>query len=280
MASIFDSVAARRRPETEPAVAVPEDLFIDPNAIIPDIDLMIAGGKVYTANPVGTKVQKIIEFLKDHYNSSYRRLKQAEESREFQEAYNQWQKQLDAIHRSRHRGTVYVPTNMYKMPLIVWNGTICYLRYERYFPQEMVGPAGFFNDRTYNSSGSKKIFEFIKDFPRDTKILLTMKQDRVDFMLGFAHCPVKKLIYNPFQPTFHTMGDNKLCIGEANAVDFWNSPIFNIMVNRINLWSPARDSFNYPVDYGRNTKSITLRELLVDKYMVKIEKVEDDKWKV
>lgn len=269
----------RRSNDREPEALIPADLFIDPNEIVPDIDLMVAGGKVYTANPVGTKVQQVIELLKSHYNSAYRRLKQTEEDREFQEAYGQWQKQLETIHRNRNRGTVYVPANMYKTPIIVWDNTICFLRYERYFPQEMVGPASYFRDRAQSAGNhAKKIYDFVKDLSGDTKILLSMKQDRLDFILAFAHSPSKKMIYNPFQNTFHTMSTSKLCIGEANAEQFWNSPIFNIMINRINLWSPARDEFNFHV--AGSSKRITLRDLVTDKYMVKIEKVEDDKWKV
>lgn len=268
--------------EALPEDNIPKDLYIDRNNIMPNLEMMVANGKVYTAEPIGVKVQNIIDHLRGFYNAKYRDLKAIEEDREYQTAMAQWQGQLDSIHRSRNRGTILVPPDMIGMPVMVYSNSLCFLRYERFYPDEISGPASYFREKINNISGGatkcKKILEFVKDIPSDKKVLMKIKQEKIDFTLAFAFSPTQNLIFNPFQKTFHTMSSGKLCIGETNAKEFWHSPIFTKMINRINIYSPARYDFSF-VENGAS-KVVSLYDLITDKYMTDIQKVEDEKWKV
>lgn len=285
--TIFNRPPRRRRSspflevdEAIEGVPIPEDLFIDKTKIMPDLEMMVAGGKVYSVDPIGVKVQGIIDHLKGFYNAKYRELKGIEEEREFQVAMTQWNKQLDSIYRSRNRGTIVVPPDMTGTPIMVFAGTLCFLRYERFFPDEITGPASYFRSRAENTGASaKKIFDFVKDMPNDKKILMKIKQDKIDIpSVAFVYSPQHNLIYNPWNRLYHTMSSKKLCIGETNAREFWDSPIFNKMINRINIYSPATDTMKVMINGSE--KAITMWSLMIDKYMVEIKKVEDEAWRV
>lgn len=240
----------------------------------PALDFAVFNNKVYTVAAVDVPVNQAIENIKDFYAHIYQeRITELENCLQ-NHIDTEWHTQLTKIQELHQRTSVIVPPTQFNTPLYVYQKKLCALRIVQYKPNEIVGPAYTFKDRTaeryiHGSStrtraraGFAKVYGFIKDLLDETYVHIKINQsviDRQEYFVFNGSC-----IYTPKRRLFHTMSSMSLCTGNASAFTFWNDPFFLSNVNIINLYSLASSVEHIP---NANIE-ITPTHLLKDDFIV------------
>ena len=220
---------------------------------LPPVNVIVRDGKVFSLTETELPASKLLTEIKEFYEASYRQAKDNIADEQFSQCEQERIKQLAHIDAMLARNKAIIPPALYDKPVMYCKDAVCEARWIRYKPNVITSAANDLvndtrymrEDRTYTfREGWKKVWEFTRLLPPETRVVINIEQSLVDLPVLFIYNTKRDVIYTPFLRTFHTMSGTNLCTGDFTASQFWNHGSFSTVINQVNGYSLGNDDVN------------------------------------
>jgi len=205
-----------------------------PRIALPETDFVKIGERFYTLTKIHNAKLDIVKELHEYYQKQLDAHVVAVQEAAVKTSMEEWDTQLEHLKGKQTRNMVEIPAALYEHPVMWHNKTLLELRAVRYAPVSIIGSRAWFVE--YGVTGFPT-----EGLPHD-QWELTLKHDYRQIIWYGFHAQSDTL-YTLNATTYHTMNGGNVCTGNHKASDFWKADNFGELVNRINGFSLASQTW-------------------------------------